>query len=279
MRAMWGTMRAELVGAGGVVERNAYLTKRYIWWDVAWFVWTVANTLTIVFIAKGIEASGVEFDVERVHDVPAHRRRRLGVPRHPLRVPHGDRRLGALGGDDRVHVHGAALACHAPGGPGRLRDPLRARPRGLPVRRLRALLQPLDARRELRRGARHPRHLVDLVHRHRDDDVGPAAHLAGEGDAARLHRPGDAARRLGRLLPGRACCPSGCSALAKFSPATYALEGIREAILDGDGPRRRCGDEIWPLLLIGVVSIPLGLWVFRRGELYAKKHGKLKRSG
>ena len=63
MRAMWGTMRAELVGAGGVVERNAYLTRRYIWWDVAWFIWTVANTLTIVFIAKGVEASGVEFDV------------------------------------------------------------------------------------------------------------------------------------------------------------------------------------------------------------------------
>ena len=63
MKAMWGTMRAELVGAGGVVERNAYLTRRYIWWDVAWFVWTVANTLTIVFIAKGVESSGVEFDV------------------------------------------------------------------------------------------------------------------------------------------------------------------------------------------------------------------------
>ena len=63
MRAMWGTMRAELVGAGGVVERNAYLTRRYIWWDVAWFIWTVANTLTIVFIAKGVESSGVQFDV------------------------------------------------------------------------------------------------------------------------------------------------------------------------------------------------------------------------
>ena len=57
-------MRAELVGAGGVVERNAYLTKRYIWWDVAWFVWTIANTLTIVFIAKGIEASGGTLDVQ-----------------------------------------------------------------------------------------------------------------------------------------------------------------------------------------------------------------------
>jgi ABC-2 type transport system permease protein len=38
-------------------------------------------------------------------------------------------------------------------------------------------------------------------------------------------------------------------------------------------------DEIWPLLIIGAVSIPLGLWVFHRGEVYAKKHGKLKRSG
>ena len=37
--------------------------------------------------------------------------------------------------------------------------------------------------------------------------------------------------------------------------------------------------NIWPLILIGMVSIPLGLEVFRRGERYAKKHGKLKRSG
>ena len=27
------------------------------------------------------------------------------------------------------------------------------------------------------------------------------------------------------------------------------------------------------------VSIPLGLWVFRVGEQYAKRHGKLKRAG
>jgi len=66
--------------------------------------------------------------------------------------------------------------------------------------------------------------------------------------------------------------------IAKISPATYALEGAREAILDG-APLSAMWDEIWPLLVIGVVSIPLGLWVFRRGELYAKKHGKLKRSG
>jgi ABC-2 type transport system permease protein len=66
--------------------------------------------------------------------------------------------------------------------------------------------------------------------------------------------------------------------LATISPATYALDGIRDAILDGDG-LTAMGDEIWPLLVIGAVSIPLGLEVFRRGERYAKRHGKLKRSG
>src|SRR6059036_2299950 len=60
------TLRHELIGLAGVVERNVYLVKRYIWWDVAFFVWTVANTLTIVFIAKGIEAGGGQINVNEV---------------------------------------------------------------------------------------------------------------------------------------------------------------------------------------------------------------------
>jgi ABC-2 type transport system permease protein len=66
--------------------------------------------------------------------------------------------------------------------------------------------------------------------------------------------------------------------LATISPATYALRGIRAAILDGAGVQSLWGD-IWPLIVIGIVAIPLGLWVFGRGERYAKQHGKLKRSG
>jgi ABC-2 type transport system permease protein len=37
--------------------------------------------------------------------------------------------------------------------------------------------------------------------------------------------------------------------------------------------------DIWPLILTGVIAIPLGLYVFSRGERYAKRHGRLKRSG
>jgi ABC-2 type transport system permease protein len=66
--------------------------------------------------------------------------------------------------------------------------------------------------------------------------------------------------------------------LSTISPATYALRGIRAALLDGAGLSEVWGD-IWPLMIIGAIAMPLGLWVFRRGEIYAKKHGKLKRSG
>ena len=72
--------------------------------------------------------------------------------------------------------------------------------------------------------------------------------------------------------------PGWMQTLSTVSPATYALEGIRAAILDGAG-LGELGGELWPLALLGVVSIPLGLGVFRLGERYAKRHGKLKRSG
>ena len=44
--------------------------------------------------------------------------------------------------------------------------------------------------------------------------------------------------------------------LATISPATYALRGIRAAILEGAGLATLWSD-IWPLLVLGVVSIPL----------------------
>ena len=37
--------------------------------------------------------------------------------------------------------------------------------------------------------------------------------------------------------------------------------------------------EIWPALLVGAISIPLGLRAFLWAERYAKRTGRLKRSG
>ena len=72
--------------------------------------------------------------------------------------------------------------------------------------------------------------------------------------------------------------PGWMQAIATISPATYALHGIRASVLDGAGLGAVWGD-LWPLLVLGTVAIPLGLAVFAAGERYAKRHGKLKRSG
>jgi ABC-2 type transport system permease protein len=65
---------------------------------------------------------------------------------------------------------------------------------------------------------------------------------------------------------------------AVLSPATYVLQGVRAAMLQGAsiGALWR---HIWPALLSGWIAIPLGLWLFGSAEGYAKRTGKLHRSG
>lgn len=72
--------------------------------------------------------------------------------------------------------------------------------------------------------------------------------------------------------------PGWLQAVAKISPATYMLDGLRAAIQSSKGVGTLAYD-IWPLLVCGIVSVPLGLFVFDRAERYAKRTGKLKRNG
>jgi ABC-2 type transport system permease protein len=66
--------------------------------------------------------------------------------------------------------------------------------------------------------------------------------------------------------------------MAVFSPATYVLDGARLALLEGTGTLD-LWPYIWPTLIMGVVAVPIGLWVFGLAERYAKRAGKLHRNG
>ena len=66
--------------------------------------------------------------------------------------------------------------------------------------------------------------------------------------------------------------------IAVYSPATYVLVGTRQALLEGV-PTGQLWPNIWPVLLMGAVLIPAGLWVFEVAERYAKRSGKLHRNG
>ena len=277
MSALQGGFRRELIGLGGVVERNAYLVKRYVWWEIAWFVWSVANTLTIVFIAKGIEAAGGRIDVNRqttilligaviwaylsaVFEILTETvawERWEGTIEYTFMAP-----LLAP-----THLFGMGIFAV-----------LYGLVRTMLLFGLVALFFDLSFPGANFTGAlSDPARRVDLVHRDRHDDGRPAADLAREGDAARVHRAGDAAGRVGRLLPRRNPPRLDAGPLDHLARDLCARGHPRRH--PRRGQRARLWGDIWPLLVIGAASIPLGLYVFHRGEVYAKRHGKLKRSG
>jgi ABC-2 type transport system permease protein len=278
VRALMGTMRAELVGAGGVVERNAYLTKRYIWWDLAWFVWTVANTLTIVFIAKGIEAEGGSLDVNETMTtllIGAVVWAYLGILfEFLMETVAWERWEGTI---EYTFMAPLSRAMHLAGQGvfAILYGLLRATflfvicgfvffDLSMPDAQFFAAFVVLLVASVSFIGIGMMMSVLPLISPEKGTQLGFVAQgtlLVVSG----VYYPVDV-------------LPQWMQWIATISPATYALEGARAAILEGT-PLSALWSDIWPLLVIGAVSIPLGLWVFSRGETYAKRHGKLKRSG
>ncbi len=72
--------------------------------------------------------------------------------------------------------------------------------------------------------------------------------------------------------------PGWMQVVSHLSPATYAIDGVRKGLIDGVPLSALVGD-IWPLLVMGTLFIPFGLWAFNKAERYAKRTGKLKRVG
>jgi ABC-2 type transport system permease protein len=277
MRGAAATLRGELIGLAGVVERNVYLVRRYIWWDIAFFVWTVANTLTIVYIAKGIEAAGGTIDVDRTTTIlligaviwaylgiifeilteTVAWERWEGTIEYtfmaPLARPVHLAGMGlfsvAYGVVRAVFLFGIVAAMFG---------------LQLPQANFLSAVVVLAIASISFVGIGMMTAVLPLISPEKGVQLGFIAQgvlLVVSG----VYYPVD-------VLPG------WMQALAVISPATYALDGIRAAILDGAGVSAVWHD-IWPLIVIGAVAVPLGLEVFRRGERHAKRHGKLKRSG
>jgi ABC-2 type transport system permease protein len=265
--------RDELVGLYGIVERNVYLVKRYLLWDLAFLLWTVANTLTIVFIARGVGLSvaarnvletkllvgaviwaflGVIF--EQVTETVAWERWE-GTIEYTFMAP-VSRTVHLLGMGIFAVLYGFVRA---------------AAVFGLTVLFIGVHLPHANY------GA-----AVALLAIASISFIGLGTMTA----VLPLISP-ERGMQLGFITQGLMLVVSGVyypvtvlpdwmQWVAKISPATYALRGNRAQILHGAG---LAWADVWPLLIIGAVSIPLGIMVFSAGERYAKKHGKLKRSG
>src|SRR3954449_12119579 len=277
MRAMAVNARNQGIALLGVVERNSYLVKRYGWWEVAFFLWTVANTLTVVFIAKGVEASGGRLDVERQTAsllIGAVIWAYLGIIFEILtETVAWERWEGTI---EYTFMAPLPRALHLLG--------MGAFAVLYGVVRTAALFAVVAAFFALSfAGADFGAALLLLA-------VASVSFVGiGMVTAVLPLVSPEKGAQLGFIAQGLLLVVSGVyypvevmpgwmQAIATISPATYALDGIRAAVLDGAGVNAVWPD-IWPLLLMGAISIPLGLAVFRAGERYAKRHGKLKRAG
>jgi ABC-2 type transport system permease protein len=267
------TLRHELVGLGGIVERNIYLTKRYLLWDVAFLVWTIANTLTIVFIARGVGLSAAaQNSLETKLLVGGVIWAFLGIIfEFVTETVAWERWEGTIEYTFMAPV---------------------SRPVHLIGMGVYAVIYGL-----LRAGILFVAVVAFIgIHLPRADYGAALALLAiasvsfiGIGMMCAvlpLISP-EKGTQLGFIAQGLMLVVSGVyypvsvlphwmQWIATISPATYALRGDRASVLNGAGI---AWADVWPLLVIGVVAIPLGLVIFRVGERYAKKHGKLKRSG
>jgi len=270
-------MRLQLIALLGVVERNTYLIKRYGWWELAFFIWTIANSLTVVFIADGIAAGGGTLDVERATTIlligavlwaylgiifeiitqTVAWERWEGTIEYTFMAPLS-RAVHLLGMGAFAVLYGVIRTAALFG--------VVALFFGLtfPHANFGAALLILTVASVSFVGIGMVTAVLPLVSPEKGAQLGFIAQgllLVVSG----VYYPVE-------VMPG------WMQALATISPATYALDGIRAAVLDGAG----AGDvwhDIWPLLLMGAIAIPLGLAVFRVGERYAKRHGKLKRAG
>ncbi len=270
-------VRREAIGFAGIIERNTYLIRRFAWWELAWFLYTIANTLTIVFIAKGVEAQGGQLNVNRVTIVlliGAVVWSYLGLVFEIVtETVAWERWEGTI---EYTFMAPISRPAHLLG--------MGAFAVAYGVVRTVALFALVAG--------------VLSVHFTNADFVSATVVLAvsslsfvgiGTMTAVLPLISPEKGTQLGFIAQGLLLVVSGVyypvSVLPQWmqwisvvSPATYTLEGCRKAILEGAGVGALWGD-IWPLALIGALALPLGLHVFSRGERYAKRHGRLKRSG
>jgi ABC-2 type transport system permease protein len=268
---------SEVIATWGFLQRNYYLTKRYFMWELVWFAYTTANAMSIGFIGAGVSqtGSGVNGDqlttflligaviwsyLSMLFDILAETvswERWEGTIEYTFMSP-ATRATHLIGTSIYAVIYGIIRTTVMFG-----------------VISLFFDLQISDAN--------YVSAFVILAI--------CSVSLVGFGMCAAvmpLLSPEKGQQvafifaSLLLLISGVyypvSVLPDWMQTLSKLSPVTYALEGLRAALLDGASVSS-LWDKIWPLLIMGAICVPVGLWVFELGERYAKRTGRLKRSG
>jgi ABC-2 type transport system permease protein len=274
VRQTWLT---EMIAAWGFVQRNYYLTKRYFLWEVFWFVYTTANAMSIGFIGVGVDQSGGATDTTRLtsfllvgaliwsylsmlFDILSETvswERWEGTIEYTFMSP-ASRATHLIGTSIYAVIYGIARTAVMFG-----------------VIALFFDLQVSDANYA---GALLVLAVcsISLVGFGMVAAVMPL--LSPEKGQQVTFIFGSILLLVSGVYYPTDVLPGWMQGMAAVSPATYVLDGMRATVLDGV-PTADLGQYLLPIVVIGVLAIPLGISVFSWAERYAKRSGRLKRSG
>lgn len=273
------TLRLEAIQSYAFVARNWHLTKRYWGWEIVWLVYSTTNGLAVTFIAAGANAldSAAQIDVQfftlylllgtlvwrflsniftLTSEVIAWERWE-GTIEYTLMAP--VRRWIHLVGQTLYSIIYSLITT-------------------LIIGAIMALFFEINLTNANLFGAL----LITLAGSISLIGIGIVASilplLYPERGAQMTHIIQASFLLISGVYYPITVLPGWMQTLASLSPVTYVLDGIRATIIDGTAT-----GDLWryiiPLLIIGALTLPAGIWAFKKAEEYAKRTGKLKRVG
>lgn len=264
----------ELIAAWGFAQRNYYLTKRYVWWELVWLLYTTMNAMSIGFIGVGLVSSDERANtttflligallwsyLSMLFDILSETvswERWEGTIEYTFMAP-ASRATHLLGTSVYAVVYGIARTALMLGAISIFFDLSLGDANLLGALAILAICS------------------LSLVGFGMVAAVMPL--LSPEKGQQVTFIFGSVLLLISGVYYDIDVLPGWMQWLAHVSPVYYALRAMRAMLLDGASIGSRWSD-VWPLLIMGVICIPLGVWIFQRGENFAKRTGRLKRSG
>ncbi|HQY31215.1 MAG TPA: ABC transporter permease [Thermomicrobiales bacterium] len=270
-KSQWMT---ELIGALGFVQRNYYLTKRYFLWELVWLIYTTGNAMSIGFIGVGVDKQNDNQRLTTFLLIGALIWSYLSMLFDILsETVSWERWEGTI---EYTFMSPVSRATHLLG------TSIYAIIYGILRTAVIFLVFNLFFDLEISNANYAAAILVLAVCSISLIGFGMVAAvmplLSPEKGQQVTFIFGSVLLLVSGVYYDISVLPGWMQALARFSPVTYALRGIRGALLDGT-PISEQWPNIWPLLIMGAILVPAGIKIFQIGEQYAKRTGRLKRNG
>ncbi|HLY31168.1 MAG TPA: ABC transporter permease [Ktedonobacterales bacterium] len=281
-RRAWRAIGSEVYKSYAFIERNWYLTKRYWAWEIVWIAYNIINALSVTFIAASAQKTvpGLHFTQAQINQFVLYLTIGTAIWSYVSTVFDGVTETVTIerweGTIEYTFMAPVSRITHLVGAC------VFALIHGFVLTVIQLLVISLFFHLDLSRADWFAALVIMVIGSISLIGLGAIAAVLPMLFTERGAQMAFIIRAALLLVSGVyypiSVLPNWMQPFAYISPVTYLLDGLRMSIQSGSNVIQLWHD-IWPLLLCGVVCVPLGMFIFGVAERYAKRTGKLKRNG